>query len=142
LHDLLLAVSEWRTAGRRLGMPKAVADNSQHYLDEQDPLLAWMQVCCIAGPGWADAQAEEHPFKLWWMSFRLQSGRSRQQANSTWFGRQLTKFKFVKRETNKGPAYTGPQLTDEARRLAEDALYAEEDEIRRQEAAQARYTGS
>jgi len=117
LQDLVSALGEWRAAGKKLGMPPKVAAATKVYLDNQDPLVEWIETCFES-----DGTHEEQPFNLLWWSFRVQSGRNEHQASKQWFGRQLEKHKFTRRAGAKGKYYAGPRLTQEALDVAEEAL--------------------
>jgi len=117
VQDLVSALGEWREAGKKLGMPPKVAAATKVYLDNQDPLVEWMETCFARG-----GTREEQPFSLLWWSFRVQSGRNEHQASKQWFGRQLEKHKFTKRAGADGKYYTGPCLTQEALDVAEEAV--------------------
>jgi putative DNA primase/helicase len=128
LQDLVAAVLEWRASGSKLVMPAAVQAATKEYLDEQDPLVAWMETCCEPVGSGTSRPREERPFAEWYWSFRIQSGRSERQATPHWFGKQLEQHKFAKRQTARGPLYTGPKLMPEA---AKEAWWAANEDAER-----------
>jgi putative DNA primase/helicase len=130
LYDLVQAVGEWRTAGKCLGMPKTVAQASKKYLDNQDPLLEWLDTCCKKQPdGSLTTRRVELALAVWYWSFLGQSERADTKALYQQFGEMLTAKGFEKRVAYDGKRYTGPALTAEAVRVAQaaaDEAYAAE----------------
>ncbi len=127
LQDLVDALMEWHAQGRKLIMPNAVKQATQTYLDEQDPLVAWVHACCTQ-----DGRMEERPFSQWYWSFRAQSGRTARAAARNWFGMQLKRHGFIERKTERGPRYTGPALTTEAEDAMAEAQSFAQDEASRE----------
>ena len=121
LQDLVAAVVEWFAAGQQLAMPEKVYGATKQYFDSEDPLVPWMETCCVA-----DGERVELPFAVWYWSFIEQSGRDPKKATKQWFGRQLEGHGFVKREAYNGKFYTGLSLTDPARVAAEDAKWRDD----------------
>lgn len=117
LQDLVAAVVAWRATDGRLALPAKVRALTDQYLVEQDPLVPWMETCCVSG-----GDTEERAFNDWYVSFLEQSGRTERTATPHWFGRQLRAKGFTKRETATGPQYTGPKLTDPAKSALTRAL--------------------
>lgn len=127
LARLAREVEEWREAGKQLGMPKSVADESKRYLDTQDVLIEWMDVCCEKNAdGSVTSVREELPLITWYWSFLKQSGRANTNALYQQFGAMLTSKGFEKRAAYDGKRYTGPRLTDQSRSEAEYAVREEE----------------
>ncbi len=122
LYDLVLAVGEWHAAGKRLDMPKRVADASKRYLDTQDVLIEWMDACCEKDrDGAVTKQRVELPLATWYWSFLKQSERANTDSLYQHFGEMLVSKGFEKRVAYDGKRYTGPALTVEALAIAEDA---------------------
>jgi putative DNA primase/helicase len=120
LQDLVAAVVEWRTSGGRLVLPEDAAKLTKVYLDREDPLVEWIATCCVPDDG-TSACREELPFKMWYWSFRTQSGRTEREASQNWFGRQLPKHGYVRRTDVAGARYTGRALTWHAKHEADMA---------------------
>lgn len=120
LYDLFQAVGEWRAMGRRLGQPEPVAKASKVYLDNQDPLIEWFEVCFEHDDeGKPTKHTVELPLEVWYWSFILQSGRADSKAFYQKFGKMLISKGFTKRAAYNGKRFTGPTLTHEARIEAE-----------------------
>lgn len=120
LYDMAQAVSAWRTAHVSFGMPASVYEASKDYLHAQDPMVPWMETCCVVS-----GETEELPFATWYWSFIEQSEQDPKYASKKWFGTRLESHKFVKRVAYNGKFYTGPRLTDPAKRAAEDRAWRE-----------------
>jgi len=114
LHDLVAALGEWGAAGGKLWMPKKVETATRTYLDAQDPLVEWIDACCVKG-----GTTERRPFAEWRASFLVYSGSDERSVTAQWFGRALAEHHFVKEVDYKGKYYTGPALSPEAGKLAE-----------------------
>ncbi len=124
LYDLVQRVAAWNTGGRSMTMPQVVEDASKQYLDTQDLLVDWLDICFRHEPEGAPGKTRiELPLLTWYWSYLEQSGNTDTKAMYQGFGDKLTAKGFDRRRTAKGWYYTGPALTAEARNIAEDAAY-------------------
>jgi P4 family phage/plasmid primase-like protien len=131
LYDLMLAVGEWRAAGRQLGMPQTVAEASKQYIDTQDPLLDWFEACFEhEADGSLTKSRAEWPLAIWYWSFLTQADRANTPSLYQRFGQMLVSKGFEKRVAYDGKRYTGPALTEEAHAKAVSAMEADKDSWR------------
>jgi putative DNA primase/helicase len=135
LYDLVQRVAEWEQGGRVTAEPQVVAAASKQYLDAQDLLVDWLDVCFEHAPDGALTTVKiELPLLTWYWSFLEQSGHTNTKALYQGFGAMLTSKGFDKRRTPKGWNFIGPALTVEARRIAQDAVDSARDEEERRRA--------
>jgi putative DNA primase/helicase len=132
LYDLVQAVREYLAGGRALDMPQAVADASERYLDSQDLLVEWLDVCCEKDRnGKLTTDRVEYPFGVWYWSFIIQSGQAHTRALFNQFGGMLRGKGFDKRSDYRGVHFTGPALVQAAVNEAEFAWQEAKEKERR-----------
>lgn len=124
LFHLAQQIAAWNQGGRVSVEPQVVLDASKRYLDNQDLLVDWLDVCFEHQDGGAlTNKLIELPLLTWYWSFLEQSGHTDTKTLYQRFGELLTSKGFSKRRTPKGWHYTGPALTREAKNIALDAAY-------------------
>jgi putative DNA primase/helicase len=115
LQVLVAAASRWYQSGSGLVVPEKAKAYTEAFLDENDKVKLWMQICCEKPEApYSEKDWEERPFADWYQSFIRSGVAGAKEWTWTRFGTQLASHGFRKRSTTKGQRYSGPTLSQSA----------------------------